>query len=109
MITGPQQAALYWARKRRRGRANAQSIDLAKNTILASAANGDPVGRLAVLNGSGTYTFTLTLSAGGLFAIDVADLEKNGALVAGTSYSITVSADNGVDTPISQSFMVKAL
>lgn len=69
---------------------------------------GDLVGLLSVSNGTGTYAFTLTDDAGGLFAIDGVDdtrLEVAAALSVG-SESITVSADNGVDTPITRAFLI---
>ncbi len=84
------------------------TITLSASTIAEDASVGDLVGTLAVANGSGSYTFTLTDDAGGLFALDVGDdtlLEVAGALSVG-SESITVSADNGVDDPISRAFLI---
>jgi hypothetical protein len=84
------------------------SITLSSSTIAEDASVGDLVGTLAVSNGSGSYTFTLTDDAGGLFALDVGDdtlLEVAGALSVG-SESITVEADNGVDDPISRAFLI---
>lgn len=80
-------------------------IRLSSATIAEDASVGDLVGTLSVSNGAGTYTFTLTDDAGGLFAIDGDDLEVAAALSDG-SYSITVEADNGVDPPISRSFTI---
>ncbi len=84
------------------------SIVLSSSTIAEDASVGDLVGTLAVSNGSGSYTFTLTDDAGGLFALDGTDdalLEVAGALSVG-SESITVEADNGVDDPISRAFLI---
>lgn len=84
------------------------TITLSASTIAEDASVGDLVGTLAVANGSGSYTFTLTDDAGGLFALDVGDdtlLEVAGALSVG-SESITVEADNGVDDPISRAFLI---
>lgn len=83
-------------------------INLSASTIAEDASVGDLVGLLSVSNGSGTYAFTLTNDAGGLFALDGVDdtrLEVASALSAG-SESITVEADNGVDPVISRSFLI---
>lgn len=85
--------------------ARGPTIQLSSATIADSASIGDLVGTLSVTGGSGSYTYTLTDDAGGLFAVDVAAVEVAGALTAG-SYSITVEADNGVDTPISRAFLI---
>lgn len=81
------------------------TIQLSSATISDTASIGDLVGTLSVSGGSGSYTYTLTDDAGGLFAIDAAAVEAAAALTAG-SYSITVQADNGVDTPISRAFLI---
>jgi hypothetical protein len=83
-------------------------ILLSASTIPEDASVGDPVGTFSVSGGSGSYTFTLTDDAGGLFAIDGDGFEVAGALDYETaaSHSITVEADNGVDTPISRSFTI---
>ena len=85
--------------------ASGPTIQLSSATISDSASIGDVVGTLSVTGGSGSYTYTLTDDAGGLFAIDVAAVEVAAALTAG-SYSITVQSDNGVDTPISRAFLI---
>jgi len=90
------------------GGVSGPSIQLSAATIAEDASVGDLVGLLSVSNGSGTYAFTLTDDAGGLFAIDGVDdtrLEVAAALSAG-SESITVSADNGVDDPITRAFLI---
>jgi hypothetical protein len=83
-------------------------INLSNLSIPEDASIGDLVGTMSVSGGSGTYTFSLTDDAGGLFAIDGADLEVAGALdyETATSHGITVEADNGVDTPISRGFTI---
>jgi hypothetical protein len=94
-----------WQDNRQRSGAR---IGLSSSTIAEDASVGDLVGTLAVANGSGSYTFTLTDDAGGLFALDVGDdtlLEVAGALSPG-SESITVEADNGVDAPVSRAFLI---
>lgn len=85
------------------------SIRLSSATVAEDAEVGDLVGTLSVANGSGTYAFTLTNDAGGLFALDGVDdtlLEVAGALEATVSHQITVSADNGVDDPIVRTFTI---
>ena len=81
-------------------------------SIPEDAAIGDLVGLLSVQNPSGSYTFTMTSSAGGKFALDGVDdtrVEVAGALdyETATSHSITIEADNGVD-PISQIFNIRS-
>jgi methionine-rich copper-binding protein CopC len=90
------------------GISNGARIQLSALTVAENAAVGAAVGTLTVSNGSGTYTFSLTDSAGGKFAVDGTALEVGGALnyEAATSHTITVEADNGVDTPISRSFTI---
>ena len=73
-------------------------------SIPEDAEIGDLVGTLSVVNGSGSYTFTLT-AGGDLFAIDGDRLEVGAALTAGIE-SVTVEADNGVDVPISRTFEI---
>lgn len=86
----------------------AAAIQLSGSTVAEDASVGDLVGTLSVSNGSGSYTFTLTDDAGGLFAIDGDDLEVADALdyETATSHSVTVEADNGVDPPISRQFTI---
>jgi hypothetical protein len=114
-LTDKQQAALYFARKRRRERARGTTVEprivLTGNTVSEDASSGTTVGVFSVVNGSGTYAFTLTGDAGGLFALDSEDdteLETAGALnyEAATSHSITVQADNGVDPVLEQTFNI---
>ncbi len=83
-------------------------ILLSSSTIGENASVGDLVGTFSVINGSGSYTYSLTDDAGGMFALDGVDdtlLEVAGALSVG-SESITVEADNGVDAPISRAFLI---
>lgn len=80
-------------------------IALSSATIADTASIGDTVGTLSVVGGSGSYTFTLTSNPGSLFSISAALLKVAGSLTAGSD-AITVHADNGVDTPISQPFLI---
>jgi len=84
------------------------AIQLSPRTIPEDAAIGDLVGTLSVTNGSGTYTFTLTDDAGGLFAVDGTAVEVAGGLDYETAPnpSITVQADNGVDAPLTRTFSI---
>lgn len=102
-------AALYFARRRQRERARAQVLELTASRVANDAANGTEIGAFNVRNGTGTYTFTLTDDAGGLFAVDGAKLEKADTLAAGTAYIIEASADNGVDDAIVREFRVVAI
>lgn len=101
-------AELYYARKRNRGRANAEALELTARHVAYNAANGTEIGAFNMRNGSGTYTFTLTDDAGGLFSIDGDKLEKADTLTAGSKYLIECSADNGVDDPTVGTFQVIA-
>jgi hypothetical protein len=96
-----------WQDERQKRRGGARIL-LSASIIAEDASVGDPVGTFSVSGGSGSYTFTLTDDAGGLFAIDGDDLEVAGALDYETaaSHSITVEADNGVDDPISRTFSI---
>lgn len=83
-------------------------ILLSDSTISEAASVGDLVGTFSVINGSGSYTYSLTDDAGGLFAVDGVDtslLEVADTLADGTD-TITVEADNGVDPPISRTFTI---
>lgn len=87
-------------------------ISLDDTTIAENSAQGTLVGNLSVVNGSGSYTFTLTDTAGSRFQLDGVDtsLLEVGATglnyEAATSHSITVEADNGVDPVISRTFTI---
>jgi hypothetical protein len=107
--TDAQQAALYFARKRRRARLNAGPIIALSNRSIGEDADvGDIVGNLSVTNGSGVYTFSLTDDAGGKFALDGSVLEVADALdyETATSHVISVEADNGVDPVLARSFTI---
>lgn len=87
------------------------AISIDNASIAENSAIGSFIGNLSVRNGSGSYTFSLTDDAGGLFALDAGDdtlLEVAGALdyETATSHVITVEADNGVDAPLSQDITI---
>ena len=81
------------------------TILLSNATVASTATVGTTVGALSVINGSGSYTFTLTSNPGGLFAISVANLNVAAALTAGSD-PITIHADNGVGGLITQPFVI---
>ena len=85
-------------------------ILVTNTTVLESATIGTNVGVLSVAGGTGTYTFSLTDSAGGKFAVagtNGVNLNVAGALdyETATSHSITVSATNG-GTPITRTIVI---
>lgn len=95
----------------RGGGAPVPAIQIDNASIPEDAEVGDLVGALSVVNGSGSYAFSLTDDAGGLFALNGGDdtlLEVAGALdfETTTSHQVTVEADNGVDTPISRDIVI---
>lgn len=83
-------------------------IQLSANSIAEDAATGTAVGTLSVINGSGSYTFTITADPDNKFAIDGTALEIDQTLnyETATSHSVTVQADNGVDDPITRTFTI---
>lgn len=84
------------------------TINLSSTAIDEGAATGRTVGALSVANGSGTYTFTITADPDSKFAISSGNLVTSAALdyETKTSHSVTIQADNGVDTPISRTFSI---
>ena len=84
------------------------TIVLSATSIAESATSGSVVGALSVTGGSGSYTFSITADPDNKFAIDGSNLETDAALdyETATSHSVTIEADNGVDTPISRTFTI---
>jgi hypothetical protein len=87
------------------------SIQLSANSVAENASVGTDIGTLSVVNGSGTYTFTISLDPDSKFAVTGANgetLETGAALdyETATSHSVTIEADNGVDTPIEREFTI---
>lgn len=83
-------------------------ITLSGSTVLANAVIGTTIGTLAVSGGTGSYTYTLTSSPSGQFAISGANLNVATVLTAG-SYPITVQAAGGTPSPVSGSFMLTVM
>lgn len=83
-------------------------ITLSALTIAEDAEVNDVIGTLAVANGSGSYTFSITADPDSKFNIDGDDLRVDAALdyEAATSHLVTIEADNGVDDPISRQFTI---
>lgn len=83
-------------------------IQLSASTIAEDAAIGTVIGALSVANGSGSYTYSITADPDSKFDIDGANLVTDAALdyETATSHSVTISADNGVDDPISRTFTI---
>lgn len=85
-----------------------QQIQLSAATVSSSASIGTTIGTLSVLNGSGTYTFTLTSNPGGLFSISGTSLQVAAALSVGSD-PITVHADNGAGSVLNMAFLITVL
>jgi hypothetical protein len=88
-----------------------KGILLSATSFLANAAQGTAIGGLSVAGGSGTYTFTLTNSAGG--AVQVAgangqNLQVGAVASAAGSFSISVHATNGAGSTFDKSFLITA-
>lgn len=85
-------------RKRRGGDAGGGGIAIVTSpsslTVLSSAPVGTVICTLAVLGGTGVYTFSLSSNPGGLFQIVGNQLQVGAALSAGSA-PITIHADNG--------------
>lgn len=80
-------------------------ITLSASTIPATATIGTTIGTLAVVGGIGVYTFTLTSNPGGLFSISGTALQVGAALTQGSD-PITIKADNGAGSVITQPFLI---
>lgn len=81
------------------------AIEISNTTIASTATIGSLVGVLTVINGTGTYTFTLTSNPGTLFAISGSNLNVAAALTAGSD-PITIQANNGAGSVITQPFTI---
>jgi hypothetical protein len=73
------------------------------------SAAGTLIGTLSVRNGRGVYTFTEDDDPNELFQVDGNDLEQDGTFDAGVydpTTTVTIMADNSVDPPITQQFVI---
>lgn len=99
MVTNAQS---YWLNRQR----HHALIVLSADTVRDDAQIGDLVGGVSVPRGRGrAFTFTLTDSASGKFALDGDRLEVAGALTAGT-YAVTVRAVSDGGQPIERRFVI---
>jgi hypothetical protein len=84
-------------------------ITLTSSTVIDDAIIGTVVGYFTVQNGTGVYAFTITDDPDLKFVLDIAEFPNLVTADAisyetATTHSVTVEADNGVDTPITQQF-----
>lgn len=82
-------------------------LNLSGSSVADTASVGTTVGTLSVSGGSGTYTFTLTSNPGSLFSISGSALQVAASLSAGSD-AITIKADNGAGSVITQPFLITA-
>jgi large repetitive protein len=94
------------------GIAAAPTILLSSFTMPENSAQATAVGTLSVVNGTGTYTFTLTDDAGGRFqvagtnGVNLQAGATNSDYETATSYDITVHADNGAGSVLDRTFTI---
>lgn len=86
-------------------------IRLSSTSVAYDALVGDLVGTLSVSNPSGSYTFSITADPDTKFVLDGGDdtlleLEATVDYDVATSHSVTIEADNGVDTPLTRTFTI---
>ena len=112
MLTLAQRGLPYFCPVDEAGNATTMgAVILVSNTnVLETATIGTNVGVLSVAGGTGTYTFSLTDSAGGKFAVagtNGVNLNTAATLNYATapSHNITVSATNG-GTPITRTIVI---
>lgn len=90
------------------GGASGPRIAISSTSVSESAPNPTTIGTLSVVNGSGVYTFTKTADPDAKFAVSGSNLNTAAALdyETATFHSVTIQADNGVDTPLSRTFTI---
>lgn len=81
------------------------TLNLSASTISDTASVGDVIGLLSVTGGTGSYTFTFTSNPGSLFSITTNQLKVAASLTAGSD-AITIKADNGAGSVITQPFLI---
>ena len=93
----------------------APGIRLSGTTLQENSAQGTAVGTLSVFGGTGTYTFTMTNSAGSRFqvagtnGVNLQAGATNSDYETATSYDITVHADNGAGSTFDRTFTIYIL
>lgn len=97
------------------GKRKTPGIRLSSNTLTENSAQGTAVGTLSVVGGTGTYTFTLSDSAGNRLQVAGAngvDLQAGATVTdyeTATSHNITVHADNGAGSTFDRTFTIFVL
>lgn len=81
------------------------SLLLSAATVSSLASVGTTIGNLSVVNGIGSYTYTFTSNPGTLFSISGSSLQVAAALSPGSD-AITIQANNGAGSIVSQSFLI---
>lgn len=89
----------------------AAAIVISNSSVAEDAAVGTDIGTFSVVNGSGTYTFSITADPDNKFDTVGANdsiLETTAALdwETATSHPVTIEADNGVDPPLVRVFTI---
>lgn len=90
------------------GSAHFGTIQISASSQNENTAIGTTIGTLSVTGGTGTYTYTKTVDADAAFTLTGA-LLKNAISFdyeAATFHLVTISADNGIDAPISRVFTI---
>lgn len=91
---------------------NLKGIRLSNSSFTENAAAGTGIGLLTVEGGTGTYTFSLTDSAGNkvqLAGTNNRDLQVGATPSGSGSFSITVHADNGAGSTFDKTFLISAI
>lgn len=81
------------------------TLNLSNATVASSATVGTVIGTLSVTGGVGAYTYTFTSNPGTLFSITTNQLKVAAALTAGSD-PITIQANNGAGSVITQPFII---
>lgn len=87
-------------------------IRLSNSTFVESSAEGDAIGTLSVVGGTGTYTFTLTDTASNKTKVagtNGVNLQVGSSPASAGSFSITVHADNGAGSTFDKVFLITAV
>lgn len=84
------------------------SITITANSIMESALVGSTIGTLSVVGGTGTYTFTKINDPDSKFSLSGNNLILANSLNYETAsiHLVAISATNGVNTPVIQTFSV---
>lgn len=91
---------------------NTKGIRLAGSSFAEGAVAGTAIGTLSVVGGFGTYTFTLTDSAGGkvqVAAPNGSNLQVGATPSTAGSFTIGVHADNGAGSTFDATFVITAI